>query len=177
MCNAMYMENEKLAYYVIRREFPSYENNEDLIQEAKLALWKACLHFNPERGHQFSTYAYHVIKNTLRSVLRRESQTFEQRMGNGIVSLDAEIGGEDDGAKTTIGSLTSAEGVSDCSILETNEIMLKVLNEDELQLCKELASGMSQQEIAKREGLTRQGLNNRLLKIRKKLEACGMLAR
>lgn len=171
-----YTENESLVYYVLHREFASCETDEDVIQEAKLALWKACISYDSERT-MFSTYAYHVIRNAIHSLLRRESTTVEQKLGDGLISLDAAVAPEEtsDDKARSIESLSGTEE-DNFAVLEHSDIMLRVLNEKELLLCQKLASGATQQALAKEEGLTRQALNNRIMKIRKKLEACGMLA-
>lgn len=57
--------------------------DEDLLQEGRLALFKALKKYNPSRGNdgelkgaQFATYAYNSIKNAIIMFLRKNRNTF-----------------------------------------------------------------------------------------------------
>lgn len=60
-----YTENEDLVFWMINRYYPNLTKNEDLMQEGKLALWRACLAYNPEKQTMFSTIAVPYIRNGL----------------------------------------------------------------------------------------------------------------
>lgn len=65
---ARFAANIRLAYatwHRLRRLVPRGEQ-EDLLQELLLALWRACLGFDPRRGVTFSTYADAALTNAWR---------------------------------------------------------------------------------------------------------------
>ena len=44
----------------------------DLLQEGRIGLWQAILHFDPHRGYAFSTYAWYAIEHKMRRAVRKE---------------------------------------------------------------------------------------------------------
>lgn len=171
MKDAMYLKNEKLVYYVMHREFPDYEHDEDMLQEARMALWKACLNYRPEVG-KFSTYAYRAICNGINKQFRTNKRS--AALGP-VTSLDNHVSGDD--SLTTLSDVTPAhESEWDTAeARELDDILKRVLTKEEQELCHLLMSGMSQQDVADMYGLSRQGVGGRVLKIRSKLKAYGML--
>lgn len=85
---ALYEENENLAYYVIRNMISHERVTEDLIQIAKVGLWQAVLGYDPSMG-EFSTYAIMAIKNELRAHLKHWTRQMRTPPGNAPnLSLD-----------------------------------------------------------------------------------------
>jgi RNA polymerase sigma factor (sigma-70 family) len=54
-----------LAHLVLRRQHHGGLAYEDLLQEGRIALWQAVLHFDPHRGIAFSTYAGVAIERRI----------------------------------------------------------------------------------------------------------------
>jgi RNA polymerase sigma factor (sigma-70 family) len=50
----------------------------DLLQEGRIGLWQAILHFDPHRGYAFSTYAWYAIQRKIRRAVRRECRQRER---------------------------------------------------------------------------------------------------
>jgi RNA polymerase sigma factor (sigma-70 family) len=44
----------------------------DLVQEGRIALWRAILHFDPERGIAFSTFAWIAVERRIWTIARRQ---------------------------------------------------------------------------------------------------------
>lgn len=65
------------------RNIPRLEFD-DILQQARIGLFKAAKKYNPNRGATFSTYAWHVIKNDLNTLYAKQ-QRYAQRE---TVSLD-----------------------------------------------------------------------------------------
>lgn len=172
MSEALYMENERLVMYVVHREFPGCEGDEDLLQNARLALWNACLSYDPKRG-KFSTYAYYAILNEIRRSRCAESKSIENSAET--VSLNDYILDENKNPGTSIGERTSNSDESTFQLIEYKKIMDAALDEKERELCDMLVAGMNQQEIAAAYGLSKQAVSKRVQKIRAKLIAYGML--
>jgi len=51
-----------LVVAVVRRQYGGDAPYADLIQEGCIALWQAILHFDPERGYAFASYAWRAIE-------------------------------------------------------------------------------------------------------------------
>lgn len=65
--------HEGLIQAVVREQYRGDLPYADLIQEGRIALWQAILHYDPERGIAFSTYAWRVIQHRIwRSVGRAQ---------------------------------------------------------------------------------------------------------
>lgn len=60
-----YTENVYLVDYVFCRTYPNLIANEDLQQEGKLGLWRACLAFDESQRGAFSTLAVPYIRNAI----------------------------------------------------------------------------------------------------------------
>lgn len=63
--NACLKQHEGLVYLIARRQCPGHAEYADLIQEGRIGLWQAILHFEPEQGYAFSTYASVAIRNRI----------------------------------------------------------------------------------------------------------------
>lgn len=63
--------HQGLIRAVVRQQYGGELPYADLLQEGRIALWQAILHYDPERGIAFSTYAWRVIQHRIwRSVAR-----------------------------------------------------------------------------------------------------------
>jgi len=57
--------HEGLVHAVLRQQARGGVPYEDLLQEGRIALWQAILHFDPHRGVAFSTYAWVAIQRRI----------------------------------------------------------------------------------------------------------------
>jgi len=69
---ALLRRHEKLVHAVLRRQWRGEVAIADLLQEGRIGLWQAILHFDPHRGFAFSTYAWYAIEHRIRDAVRRE---------------------------------------------------------------------------------------------------------
>ena len=68
-------QHEGLVHAVLRRQVCGDAAYADLLQEGRLGLWQAVLHFDPARGVAFSTYAWVAIERRVwRAVARGRDQ-------------------------------------------------------------------------------------------------------
>ncbi len=58
-------QHEGLVHFILRQRVRGDVPYEDLLQEGRIALWQAILHFDPHRGIAFSTYAGATIRNQM----------------------------------------------------------------------------------------------------------------
>jgi RNA polymerase sigma factor (sigma-70 family) len=58
-------EHEGLVYAVLRKQLGGQAEYADLVQAGRIGLWQAILHFDEQRGFQFSTYGWNAIRNSI----------------------------------------------------------------------------------------------------------------
>lgn len=88
----LFEENTSLAYWVISSRFSSLVGDEDVLQEALIGLYKACLRYDESRG-TISTVGVKYITNSILIYLR--NQKIKSRIP--IISLDSYISTDDGG--------------------------------------------------------------------------------
>ena len=71
----LYIENERLIYWILHNKFPEYEFDDDIKQCGRLGLWKACLNYDANKS-KFATFAYRVIYNEILMEFRRLRRSF-----------------------------------------------------------------------------------------------------
>jgi RNA polymerase sigma factor (sigma-70 family) len=72
--NELVRQHRNLVRTILRRQFRHDLPYEDLFQEGLIALWQAILHFNPQRGYTFSTYAGTAIARRIWGAVARLSR-------------------------------------------------------------------------------------------------------
>lgn len=80
-------DNTKLVHFVIKRNFPTYMGNEDVIQEGMIGLCNAAIKYD-ETKCQFSTFATICILNAIRSWFKNDNKH------NNVLSLDYPVTNE-----------------------------------------------------------------------------------
>lgn len=147
-------ENKCLVYFVYEKQFKKYEFlKEDLYQEGFIALFKACKMFDIEKGNAFSTYAIKAIYNSMLYCLVRK----EQKHFNNCISLDQL---QDD----------FNFDFEDKTETDYDIILIKTLNENELNLVQLKLDGFNQKEIGEKMGISRSCVANKFVKIKEKLK-------
>lgn len=66
--------HERLVHSILRRQWRGEVESADLVQEGRIGLWQAVMHFDPHRGIAFSTYAWYAVQNRIWRAVRRESK-------------------------------------------------------------------------------------------------------
>ena len=137
-------DNLPLVYYTIKKYYPTFVANEEVLDGGMYGFAKACKTFNPDKGIKFSTYAVKCIKmyafNEIDKEIRRNGKE---------VSLDAELNGEYNLQQVLVGE----EDILDVSWLDA-ETFIETLNEREKFIISLQKDGYTQREIAKVMGLT-----------------------
>jgi RNA polymerase sigma factor (sigma-70 family) len=75
---ALLRRHERLVHAVLRRQWRGEVTCADLVQEGRIGLWQAILHFDPHRGVAFSTYAWYAIQNRMQRAVRRAQRQRER---------------------------------------------------------------------------------------------------
>ena len=66
--------HEGLVHAVIRRSWFGSSEYDDLLQEGRIALWRAIYRFDVERGTTFSTYAWTIIERQVWQAIGQEER-------------------------------------------------------------------------------------------------------
>ncbi|MDY6878180.1 MAG: sigma-70 family RNA polymerase sigma factor, partial [Chloroflexota bacterium] len=72
--DALVRQHEGLVHFILRQRVRGDVPYEDLLQEGRIALWQAILHFDPQRGVTFSTYAGTAIRNQMWRAVKRDNR-------------------------------------------------------------------------------------------------------
>jgi len=75
---ALLRRHERLVHAILRRQWRGEVACADLVQEGRIGLWQAVMHFDAHRGVAFSTYAWYAIQNQIRRAVRRERKQRER---------------------------------------------------------------------------------------------------
>lgn len=67
-------QHEGLVHAVIRRSWVGATGYDDLLQEGRIALWRAIRGFDVERGTTFASYAWPVIERAVWRAVRAEER-------------------------------------------------------------------------------------------------------
>jgi RNA polymerase sigma factor (sigma-70 family) len=148
-------DNMKLVYYIVRRDYPTYIADEDIIQCGMLGLCRAAEKWD-ETKSKFSTFASKCIKNEIGQEFRRRAKH------QGILSLDYEVDG-DDGEKCSFGDCIVSE--EDIGYVDLS-IDFQRLTKRELEICELCKQGLSYEDIGKQLGVSKQIVWKTVRKIR-----------
>lgn len=63
--STLVMKNENLIHWTIKKYYPSFVGDEDVIQCGMVGLYLAAHNYDPDKGVKFSTYAIQYIFNEI----------------------------------------------------------------------------------------------------------------
>ena len=156
----LFEDNTKLVYAMLWKRYPSVAHDEDIVLEAMIGLWKACLSYKEEKG-KFSTYAGACILNSIRMAFRRISHQVPTVSINTPVQ-DAE-------------GVTLADVIEDPNpILDEGYLALKDFIEElspkDRALIQGKLEGKTQRRIARELGMNQATCSKHLTRIQVKYE-------
>lgn len=155
----LYLDNEKLAYWVLAKFYPAFQTDEDYQQAAKIGLWKACLGYKEDAQIKFSSYASRCIFNEICNYFRDSGQA--SRDGVLSISLDAKINDDD----TTLANLIP--GDKDVLFIDFNGFW-ESLTSREKKIVTMLIQGLTNREIGNNMGVSNQRISEIRLKAKQK---------
>ena len=155
----LYLANERLAYWVLAKYYPTFQIDEDYQQMAKIGLWKACLGYKEDAQIKFSSYASRCILNEICNYFRDSGQT--SRDGVSSLSLDVQINDDD----TTLANLIP--GDKDVLFIDFNGFW-KSLTSREKKIVTMLMQGLTNREIGNSIGVSNQRVSEIRLKAKQK---------
>ena len=141
----LYFQNEPLVRWTIKKYYPDFIDDEDLTQEGRIGLWRACLAYNEKRELKFSSVAVPYIRNALRNGYEK---LYGRSLGKreflrNVQSLYEPIGHDDLLLRDII------PGDTDVIFLDISEA-LDHMSERDREILYLTIGGFSRKEIAKK---------------------------
>ncbi len=160
-----YMENEPLVIYVMQRYYPSLIKNEDLQQEARLGLWRACLAYDETRKETFMALAVPYIRNAISNGYQKlyGRSTDRRYFFWNMRSLQEEVDLADTFAFSLLDIIT---GEPDVGYLDVSGMMTK-LTPREIDILQRWVWGETRDEIAEDLGICKRTIWRALDKVKK----------
>lgn len=145
-----YLENEKLVRFVVNKFNIPYNHMdyEDFVGEGNFALWKAVMSYDTESTTAFSTYAYNVIKNHLSAYLNSKGVRDNKSYHDGSVSLDMEVGEDEDTLLSDI--VSSNKPASDLCLKLYLDSLRKNTKSKNVKIFFDFYDGMTVKELSKK---------------------------
>lgn len=143
----LYEENEKLVYYVYIKYFKSKtpaDIEEDLLQEGKIGLYKACKCFNENYKNKFSTFACRCIYTQICMFLRRIKKHY-------VCFTFSDLSDDDFNFELSLNDNFNVDEILDDIVLKNNtkQILLTFKKDYQKKAILLWISGYKQTEITK----------------------------
>lgn len=148
-------ENMNLVYFIIHKYYPTFINDEDIVQSGMLGLCKAVNTFDESKS-TFSTYASTCIRNEI------AKEFTARKKHKGVLSLEYETQ-TNDGDRTVFGD--TIVGDEDVGYIDVDEVC-KDLTPVEQETFRLRKSGMTINEISNHFGCKKDTVWKRLRKVR-----------
>lgn len=144
--NKLVEDNQKLVWFVIRRFYPTFWHDEDLVQTGMIGLIRAADTYDPEKG-SFSHFAIVCIRNEMMMEFKRRLKQPD------ALALETPMFGDDD---LSIADKYPSDEVVDISVLD---ICNDVLSEKEAELFRYVADGGSISDLARERNVSKQSIS------------------
>lgn len=163
-----YVKSKARTYYLIGAD------NDDIVQEGMIGLYKAVRDFNPDKNITFKTFADVCITRQILTAIRTANRNKHNPL-NGSISMNAPVFNDDSG--TTVMNLIQHSSVSnpeeiyiiDESLKEMKNEISKILSGFENQVLELYLDGLSYVEISEKMDKSLKSIDNALQRIKKKL--------
>ncbi len=153
-------------------------DNDDLIQEGMIGLYKAIRDFQPDREAAFLPFASLCVERQLYNAIKGANRLKNSPL-NSYVSLDVPVGGANypEDKQQTLGEMLEKDGISNPEdIMIDRERVGRIeqaieenLSSFEQSVVNLYVEGMNYQQIATELGKTPKSIDNALQRIKKKL--------
>ena len=168
------VKNRSKQYYIVGAD------NEDVVQEGMIGLFKAIRSYDFQRNASFKTYAEECVHNQILTAIKKANRLKHQPLNESIsINQDISREAEDGGSETVLGDV-----LQDSSGNEPEELMLlkeiiqflraydsEIFSNLERQVLGEKLKGKGYQEIAETLGRSAKSVDNTLQRVRRKILA------
>jgi RNA polymerase sigma factor (sigma-70 family) len=142
----------------------------DFMQELEIELWRAYEAYDVEAGNCFTTYLHYKLQKGVRNATYSRYSLKNQH--NGLVSMNAAMG-EDDLKLEDMFTDENDDSMEKMEVNELTAIIRSNVSTEEEELLQILLDKQlfSVQDYATKHGITRQAANQRVIKLKKKLQS------
>ncbi len=159
-----------------RSYFLAGSDQEDVVQEAMIGLYKAIRDFDVSQETPFRAFAEMCISRQIHTAIKGANRLKHQPL-NSRVSLDAPVSGSDDRLETLLGDLLATDATHDPAelVVSADEIeaircaMSETLTDLEADVLTLYMDGKSYDQIADALGSHLKSIDNALQRIKRKL--------
>lgn len=163
----LFLRYKPLLNNICRSFFLFGSEPEDLMQEAMMGLYKACLSYKKEVA-SFSTFANICIKRKVLDAVKKAN-----RFGNKILTDSISLNADDDNDISQIATFIQNPDDKIIEIENFNELKQEIfckLSDFELLVLKYYLQGLTYSQIAIKLERTVKSVDNALLRIKQKLQ-------
>lgn len=162
------VKSKARTYYLIGAD------NDDIVQEGMIGLYKAVRDFNKDKNITFKTFADVCITRQILTAIRTANR-YKHSPLNAYVSMNAPVFGED--SNTTVSNLFKEDAASnpeelyilDETIRELKQLIYKKLSNFEKEVLELYLEGCSYNDISEKMQKSPKSIDNALQRIKKKL--------
>ncbi len=145
-------------------------DNEDVMQEAMLGLYKACLNYKGGGETSFKTFAILCIKRNILSAIKKNN-TMKNKILNESISLSKIFFNEEEDVTISCDILYPDEKIIENeSYEEVKKLICSKLSHLELKILNQFLMGLSYDEMSKKLDVTKKSIDNALRRIKVKLQ-------
>ena len=160
------IDNKKLVYFVINKQFSWLLGDEDIEQYGLIGLWKACKMYDSDKA-KFSTFALTCIRNEILMELRRRKTA--QRLEAVSLDMPVAVEGKEDGETSLMDVIRDPDDhyvEIECDLAFLDDIA----SGRDIEILQMSMDGYSQVEIAERFKISRSYISRIINRTRKKIE-------
>lgn len=139
--NTLIIHNLRLVAYIVNKNYPDSNDQDDLISIGTIGLIRAAETFDYSKGNHFSTYASKCIDNQIKMHFRKIKRQLTE------ISISEPIDSDSEGNALTLADIFS----SDINI--EDNVMLKINSEKLYRFIEEELDQREREIIAKRYGI------------------------
>lgn len=147
--NTLIIHNLRLVAYIVNKNYPDANDQDDLISIGTIGLIRAAETFDYSKGNHFSTYASKCIDNQIKMHFRKIKHQLTE------VSISDPIDADSEGNALTLADICSSD------INLEDEVLLKINSEKMYRFISEELDDREREIISKRYGIPDKGGNIR----------------
>ena len=139
--NTLIIHNLRLVAYIVNKNYPDANDQDDLISIGTIGLIRAAETFDYSKGNHFSTYASKCIDNQIKMHFRKIKHQLTE------ISISEPIDSDSEGNALTLADICSAD------INVEDDVLLKINSEKLYRFIEEELDEREREIIAKRYGI------------------------
>ncbi len=139
--NTLIIHNLRLVAYIVNKNYPDANDQDDLISIGTIGLIRAAETFDYSKGNHFSTYASKCIDNQIKMHFRKIKHQLTE------ISISEPIDSDSEGNALTLADICSSD------INVEDDVLLKINSEKLYRFIEEELDEREREIIAKRYGI------------------------